>query len=80
MKSKISSLSKNEDFKNLLSGRKINNQYSTIFFKKEIKCSARRILPGILSSSIALGGNGLPLNSMVGGSCTPASAIPATRL
>jgi len=34
MKSKISSLSKNEDFKNLLSGRKINNQYSTIFFKK----------------------------------------------
>ena len=34
MKSKISSLSRNEDFKNLLSGRKINNQYSTIFFKK----------------------------------------------
>ena len=34
MKSKISSLSKNEDFKNLLSGRKIANQYSTIFFKK----------------------------------------------
>ena len=34
MKSKIESLSKNEDFKNLLSGRKISNQYSTIFFKK----------------------------------------------
>ena len=34
MKSRISSLSKNEDFKNLLSGRKIANQYSTIFFKK----------------------------------------------
>ena len=34
MKSKISSLSRNEDFKNLLSGRKIANQYSTIFFKK----------------------------------------------
>ena len=34
MKSKISSLSRNEDFKNLLSGRKINNQYSTIFFKE----------------------------------------------
>ena len=34
MKSKISSLSKNEDFKNLLSGKKITNQYSTIFFKK----------------------------------------------
>ena len=34
MKSKISSLSKSEDFKNLLSGRKISNPYSTIFFKK----------------------------------------------
>ena len=34
MKSKISSLSKNEDFKNLLNGRKISNPYSTIFFKK----------------------------------------------
>ena len=34
MKSRISSLSKNEDFKNLLSGRKIANQYSTIFFKE----------------------------------------------
>ena len=34
MKCKISSLSKSEDFKNLLSGRKISNPYSTIFFKK----------------------------------------------
>ena len=34
MKSKISSLSKSEDFKNLLKGRKISNPYSTIFFKK----------------------------------------------
>ena len=34
MKSKILSLSKNEDFKNLLKGRKISNTYSTIFFKK----------------------------------------------
>ena len=34
MKSKISSLSKSEDFKDLLSGRKISNLYSTIFFKK----------------------------------------------
>ena len=34
MKSKISSLSKSEDFKNLLNGRKISNPYSTIFFKK----------------------------------------------
>ena len=34
MKSKISSLSKSEDFKNLLGGRKISNAYSTIFFRK----------------------------------------------
>ncbi|MAR58226.1 MAG: ribonuclease P protein component [Rickettsiales bacterium] len=34
MSSKISSLSKNDDFKNLLSGRKISNPYSVIFFKK----------------------------------------------
>tara|TARA_B100000029_G_scaffold471548_1_gene511288 strand:+ start:55 stop:396 length:342 start_codon:yes stop_codon:yes gene_type:complete len=34
MKSKISSLSKSEDFKTLLNGRKISNPYSTIFFKK----------------------------------------------
>ena len=34
MKSKISSLSKSEAFKNLLKGRKISNPYSTIFFKK----------------------------------------------
>jgi len=31
---KILSLSKNEDFKKILSGRKVNNYYSTIFFKK----------------------------------------------
>ena len=34
MKSKISSLSKNEDFKSLLGGKKISNKYLTIFFKK----------------------------------------------
>ena len=34
MKSKISSLTKSEDFKNLLNGRKISNRYSTIFFRK----------------------------------------------
>lgn len=34
MKSKISSLSKSEDFKNLLNGKRISNPYSTIFFKK----------------------------------------------
>ena len=34
MKSKISSLSRNEDFKNLLNGKRISNPFSIIFFKK----------------------------------------------
>tara|TARA_B100000579_G_C22363023_1_gene634723 strand:- start:291 stop:632 length:342 start_codon:yes stop_codon:yes gene_type:complete len=34
MKSKITSLSKNEDFKAILGGKKISNKYLTIFFKK----------------------------------------------
>ena len=34
MKSKIASLSKNFEFKSILSGKKISNKYSTIFFKK----------------------------------------------
>ena len=34
MKVKISSLSKNDEFKSLIKGKRINNKYSTIFFKK----------------------------------------------
>jgi len=34
MKSKITSLSKNAEFKSLLSGRKISNKYSSIYFKR----------------------------------------------
>ena len=34
MKSKITSLSRNEDFKSILAGKKITNKYLTIFFKK----------------------------------------------
>ena len=34
MRGKILSLSKNEDFKFLLNGKKINNKYLTIFFRK----------------------------------------------
>jgi len=34
MKTKISSLSKNDDYKSLLTGKKITNKYLTIFFKK----------------------------------------------
>ena len=33
MATKLKSLSKNEDFKNLLNGHKISNKYATIFFK-----------------------------------------------
>ena len=34
MKSKIISLSKNGDFKSILSGKKLSNKYLTIFFRK----------------------------------------------
>ncbi len=34
MTSKIVSLSKNEDFRSVLNGKKISNKYLTIFFKK----------------------------------------------
>ena len=34
MRSKLSSLSKNDDFKFLLNGKKISNKYLTIFFGK----------------------------------------------
>lgn len=34
MNIKIASLTKNEDFKKILSGKKINNKYITIFFRK----------------------------------------------
>ena len=37
MKSKIVALSKNEEFKNLISQRKVSNKYVTIFFGKLIK-------------------------------------------
>ena len=34
MRNRILSLSNNEDFKSILSGRKITNKYLTIFFRK----------------------------------------------
>ena len=34
MKCKIASLSKSDDFKSLVKGKRINNKYLTIFFKK----------------------------------------------
>ena len=43
MSIKISSLKKNKDFKSLLSGRKINNKYLTIFFKKSSNKNNKRL-------------------------------------
>ena len=34
MKIKISTLSKNNDFRNILGGKKVSNEYLTIFFEK----------------------------------------------
>tara|TARA_Y100001970_G_C13769376_1_gene619741 strand:+ start:204 stop:545 length:342 start_codon:yes stop_codon:yes gene_type:complete len=43
MKRKIVSLSKNEDFKNLLKGKKISNKYFTIFFNKLLNKSSSNL-------------------------------------
>jgi len=43
MRSKLVSLSKNEDFKSILSGRKISNKYLTIFFKKLSKKNNKKL-------------------------------------
>ena len=46
MRVKISSLSKNEDFKYLLGGKKISSKYITIFYRKLTKMN-----PGSLNIS-----------------------------
>ena len=43
MKNKIVSLSKNEDYINLLKGKKISNKYFTIFFKEIISNSSKNL-------------------------------------
>ena len=43
MKSKITSLSKNAEFKSLLSGKKISNKYSSIYFKRLSGKSSNRL-------------------------------------
>ncbi len=43
MKSKIVALSKNEEFKNLLTQRKVSNKYVTIFFGKLINKDPRKL-------------------------------------
>ena len=49
MKSKIASLSKNEDFKSMLGGRKISNKYITIFFKKLSDKDSKKLNVSILT-------------------------------
>ena len=49
MKSKIVSLSKNEDFKSILSGKKISNKYLTIFFKKLSDKSIKKLNLSIIT-------------------------------
>ena len=46
---KILSLSKNEDFKKIMSGKKINNYYSTIFFKKLSNKNSNRLNLSIIT-------------------------------
>ena len=43
MKSKIVALSKNEDFKNLLKGKKISNKYLTIYFVNLLKKNNKKL-------------------------------------
>ena len=43
MNNKIVSLSKNEDFKSLLKGKKISNKYFTIFFNKLLNKSSKNL-------------------------------------
>ncbi len=43
MLNKIVSLSKNEDFKSLLTGKRISNKYFTVFFKKITKKSKNNL-------------------------------------
>ena len=49
MKSKISSLTNNKDFKSLLSGKKITNKYLTIFFKKLSDKDDKKLNLGIVT-------------------------------
>ena len=55
MKSRISSLSKNEDFKNLLSGRKINNQMPIYIASQFIKILKRKKITKLNPNILILG-------------------------
>jgi len=43
MKTKIVALKNNEDFKNLLKGRKLSNKYFVMFYKKLIKKNSKNL-------------------------------------
>ena len=43
MSKKIVSLTKNQDFKNLLGGKKISNKYFTVFFKELLNKSKNKL-------------------------------------
>ena len=49
MKSKIVSLSRSEEFKSILGGRKISNKYLTIFFKKLSNKDMQKLNIGIVT-------------------------------
>ena len=49
MKSKIVSLSRSEEFKSILGGRKISNKYLTIFFKKLSNKDVKKLNIGIVT-------------------------------
>ena len=49
MKSKISSLSKSQDFKSILSGKKISSKHLTIFFKKLSDKSNKKLNIGFIT-------------------------------
>ena len=50
MRVKISSLSKNEDFKYLLGGKKISSKYITIFYRKLTKMKPRSLNISFITS------------------------------
>ena len=44
MKTKIVALKNNEDFKNLLKGRKLSNKYFVMFYKKLLKKNSKILI------------------------------------
>ena len=51
MKTKIVALKKNEDFKNLLKGRKLSNKYFIMFYKKLLRKDSNGLNISIVTNS-----------------------------